>query len=1253
MKFIDYLESKRQHLDSDFFENALDIILLETSKLSFSSQNDLIQLKQLTLILMSKNIFLDIFEAKKQKTDILIIASQLSEELMNNGLTPLTFSFFLSYLLYFFNFSETYMDWVNPFEFTFSSSTKNLRYIDFGFGTNIETLNDYEISGSILNQFKPKNQILYIPNTIKKINKLAFENKSFQVVVIPKTVTQIDLKAFMNCKNLTTVIFEEPIEHLEDEVFSGCSSLSSMNQIHAIKHIGKNALLQSNFQKLDEEKFEYSDAFISLISQVSKLSELRINTVETLKKIKRPINVDTLKLSENINILEENILSGFVIENLIVESKALEIFPNAFNNSNIQKIHFTDSTYSILEDVFLVKSSSLLSILTNTLDKIVIPNQINHILKGSINNLNSLEILDFNEHLIKVETNSISQCPKLHSLIIRTNSFSIFENAFIKVNTLDSVEILQQHHEVIHDALSNTKKIILSKNFNEILPYQFANLTQLESINLDHINTIDDYAFYNCRNLSYLNLENISFVGFGAFSKCIHLEKIRFAIPSQIMTKLGPKTFGSIFDIEAYSTSEKIEQYTPKGQKNYFIPKALTHVHIVSNEIPYGYFSGLKNTLITFENPVTKLEPYSLFNTTFKIITLANNAILKDYSLANNSELSLIENLHNAIEISNNVFFNCSSLLHLHIQIPNYDISIKELKTLSSLESINFKSLSNSKLHVLDNMIYDTSNEEVVYVPPNYNPTELKLSNIRQLSKNLMRSFVQLESVEIENVEIIDDYAFNDCTSLKKVIIHPSVKMIGKHILNNLEFINQLTLPFIGQTIEDSYIGSFYEYYSEKPLSRLETLHVNSGDLSNTTFNQLEYLNSFRYSGFNTVISDNAFKGLSNLKNIYFKNGITRIGDSAFANCNKIEFDFNHYPIVSIGKEVFKNCRQFTKIVFNNSLESIGDYCFSNCENITHIDLPFKQITIGTHAFETNSKIIDIRIPLTSLTFEHVFGSTQTIKTLTLYSNQLEPKFMYQNPYVEHVIIDGEIDTIPIFGFANCKNLKQVNLLSKIKFIDVGAFMNSSNLAKITSLEHTIQIGENAFSDCYDLKEISLPNVEIINNGVFKNCSNLENVRLSRNTYSLGDSAFENCKSLSSLSETQNIIDIGHSSFMNCVNIKDLSFPKLKLIKEKTFESCHSLLFFEVSNSCTLIEENAFSNCIKILKITIPRSVNYIYNFAFENSNPDLMIVLSKRNLSKMYQKHWNYRSRRILDDHSFFQKISIQLKDKYKTIEV
>ena len=79
-------------------------------------------------------------------------------------------------------------------------------------------------------------------------------------------------------------------------------------------------------------------------------------------------------------------------------------------------------------------------------------------------------------------------------------------------------------------------------------------------------------------------------------------------------------------------------------------------------------------------------------------------------------------------------------------------------------------------------------------------------------------------------------------------------------------------------------------------------------------------------------------------------------------------------------------------------------------------------------------------------------------------------------------------------------------------------------------------IGGSAFSDCYGLTSITIPNsVTIIGSDAFANCRRLTSVTIPSSVTSIGSFAFSYCSGLTSVTIPNSVTSIGSYAFLQCI----------------------------------------------------------------------------------------------------------------------
>lgn len=104
-------------------------------------------------------------------------------------------------------------------------------------------------------------------------------------------------------------------------------------------------------------------------------------------------------------------------------------------------------------------------------------------------------------------------------------------------------------------------------------------------------------------------------------------------------------------------------------------------------------------------------------------------------------------------------------------------------------------------------------------------------------------------------------------------------------------------------------------------------------------------------------------------------------------------------------------------------------------------------------------------------------------------------------------------------------------------------------------LPQAVRLKFGAFSECYELTDVSMPAVKEIGWFAFMGCSNLKNVEMP-NVEEISCCAFVDCPSLEKV-DLKNIKKIGNSVFVGCKNLKKVIISDdVSVVSRETFEDC-------------------------------------------------------------------------------------------------
>lgn len=211
-------------------------------------------------------------------------------------------------------------------------------------------------------------------------------------------------------------------------------------------------------------------------------------------------------------------------------------------------------------------------------------------------------------------------------------------------------------------------------------------------------------------------------------------------------------------------------------------------------------------------------------------------------------------------------------------------------------------------------------------------------------------------------VRSVSSYFFG-ADFIKKIVIPDSVTNIGMGALRNCETIEEVTVPFMGdskKTATDPMQYTFGYIFSAYVLHdgwiSVKTSYVQSVDKSNgwPTVVNPEYgmtlylpttLKKVTVTG--GIVMHSAFRGFSMLEEIVLPKDIEYIGGYAFADCTSLRSIEIPSTVKYIHDFAFKNCRSLKSLTIPDSVQSMGTEwsgganILSGCMGLESLTIPF------------------------------------------------------------------------------------------------------------------------------------------------------------------------------------------------------------------------------------------------------------------------------------------------------------------------
>ena len=295
-----------------------------------------------------------------------------------------------------------------------------------------------------------------------------------------------------------------------------------------------------------------------------------------------------------------------------------------------------------------------------------------------------------------------------------------------------------------------------------------------------------------------------------------------------------------------------------------------------------------------------------------------------------------------------------------------------------------------------------------------------------------------------------------------------------------------------------------------------------SGQCGPTAYFQLEKDGTLRITG-SGYIDINQFQDLQDAHledktiRIVLEKDIKNVPDEIFKNYTKVvEVELPNH-LETIGKNSFANCTALKEIILPRWLKTVDDYAFFNCTSLESVYMllctytksytNYEAGTISDYAFYgcNNIKVVLTGVSQPSKmpqqwpeTIEKAYGNKRC--KIWQYTGENVEKIKLSaastpSDSINYVIFGDELSIINNEGVIDTEiscNSKKVIVCGDITAIEEGGFKNYTNLEEIYLPESIERIEYGAFRGDSKLKEITIPSkVPKIENHTFDNCPEL------------------------------------------------------------------------------------------------------------------------------------------------------------------
>ena len=478
---------------------------------------------------------------------------------------------------------------------------------------------------------------LYIPEEIDGHEVVAIGNGAFEdrtdlrTVMIPDSVTRIEVWAFYNCNNLSNVTLSNNLNYMGEYAFGNCKKIT---KIEIPKSLDSSGGPFKNCDGLKTVTFEKGTTEISssLFEDCTGLEEIDIpDTVTVIENsaFNGCVNLSQITIPDTVTIIDK--FAFYDCEKLVsvnIPDSVTKIYDYAFDDcSNLSNMTLSKNLEYMGERAFGNCTK---------ITKIEIPKSLDSS-GGPFENCISLKKVTFEKGTTKISRSLFAGCNGLEEIYIPDTITVIGNNAFSSCTKLEQINF--------------------SNKLTKIESYGFYGCTSLKKITLpDSINSIENNIFQNCTSLIEVHLSNIlKEIPVSSFEGCKKLTTINF--PSTLTT-IEDSAFSGCESLPEAILPSGVEKIESNAFKNCKSLKKAVVPDTVSSIGSSAFYGCEALTDITLGSKLKKIDNQTFYGCAAlpSIMIPYNVTTIGDSAFVNCTKLTQITVPRNTTSIASNAF---------------------------------------------------------------------------------------------------------------------------------------------------------------------------------------------------------------------------------------------------------------------------------------------------------------------------------------------------------------------------------------------------------------------------------------------------------------------------------------------------------------------------------------------------------------------------------------------------------------------